>query len=68
MVIGITGKSGSGKSFLSEQLKEKLDAIHIDIDKISHRVLLEDKTQEFIKQEFGESVFDNGIINRKKLG
>lgn len=68
MVIGITGKSGSGKSFLSEKLKDSLDAIHVDIDKISHGVLLEEKTLEFVRNEFGEGVFDNGTLNRKKLG
>jgi dephospho-CoA kinase len=68
MVIGITGKSGSGKSFLSEKLKEKLNAIHVDIDKISHGVLLEENTLKFVKTEFGEGVFDGNVLNRKKLG
>ena len=68
MVIGITGKSGSGKSFLAEQLKEKIGGIHVDIDKISHDVLSNTTSQEFVKAEFGETVFENGKINRKKLG
>ena len=42
MVIGITGKSGSGKSFLSEKIKEKLEKLNkfcqtqmeIEIDEI----------------------------------
>ena len=68
MVIGITGKSGSGKSFLSEKLKEELNAIHVDIDKISHGVLLEENTLNFVRNEFGNEVFDGEILNRKKLG
>ncbi len=68
MIIGITGKSGSGKSFLSEKLCRDLDMIHIDIDKISHEVLSFDNTLSFIHKEFGESVFDDGKLNRKKLG
>lgn len=68
MIIGITGKSGTGKSYLSEIIAEKLDMIHIDIDKISHEVLTFPETKEFLKAEFGESVFDDGIVNRKKIG
>ena len=68
MVIGITGKSGSGKSFLSEKIKENLNPIHVDIDKISHGVLLEEKSLEFVKTEFGKEVFDGNVLNRKKLG
>ena len=68
MVIGITGKSGSGKSFLSEQLKEKLNAKHVDIDKISHGVLLEETSLNFVRTQFGDEVFDGNKLNRKKLG
>ena len=63
MVIGITGKSGSGKSFLSEKIKENLNPIHVDIDKISHGVLLEEKSLEFVKTEFGKEVFDGNVLN-----
>lgn len=68
MIIGITGKSGAGKSFLAEILAEKLNLKHIDVDKISHQVLLHPETQKFLKQEFGEDIFDNNTLNRKKLG
>jgi dephospho-CoA kinase len=68
MIIGITGRSGSGKSYVSKLIANQLDMIHIDIDKISHEVLSFDDTIEFIKAEFGECVFDNNQINRKKLG
>lgn len=68
MIIGITGKSGSGKSYLSETIAKKIDAKHVDIDKVSHRVLSLPNTKLFLKQNFGEQVFENGEINRKKLG
>ena len=68
MIIGITGRSGAGKSYLSEILAEKLDLIHIDIDKISHEVLSFDESKTFLLNEFGTEIFDNGILNRKLLG
>ncbi len=68
MIIGITGKSGSGKSYLSTILAEKLQAEHIDVDKISHQVLSFPETQKFLKKEFGNDIFDEEILNRKKLG
>ena len=68
MIIGITGRSGSGKSYLSEILAQELDMIHVDIDKISHEVLSFPETQEFLIAEFGNSIFENGVLNRKTLG
>lgn len=68
MIIGITGKSGSGKSYASEILAKNLNLKHIDIDKISHEVLSYPETIKFLKKEFGDLVFDNNNLNRKKLG
>lgn len=68
MIIGITGKSGSGKSYLSKMIAENINALHIDVDEISHQVLSFSETQKFLKREFGSDVFDDGILNRKKLG
>lgn len=68
MIIGITGKSGAGKSHASEILAKKLDFIHLDIDKISHEVLSFPETISFIRSEFGDVVFENETLNRKRLG
>ncbi len=68
MIIGITGKSGSGKSYISEKLTTQLNAIHVEIDKVSHDVLYSENSKPFLKEEFGEAIFENGVLNRKQLG
>lgn len=68
MIIGITGRSGAGKSYLAETLARSLDLIHIEIDKISHEVLSFDESKKFLLNEFGTEIFDNRILNRKLLG
>ena len=67
-IIGIVGKSGSGKSTLAEMLSNVLDGTHIDFDNVSHQVLKTEEYKKFIKDNFGESVFDGEEIDRKKLG
>lgn len=68
MIIGITGKSGSGKSYLSEIISQKINALHLDIDKVSHEILSFSESKEFLLKEFGNSIYENDILNRKKLG
>ena len=68
-VIGLTGQSGSGKSFLSGRFSEKGIPV-IDADKISHRVTGTDPDcLNAVRMAFGASVFDeDGSLSRKKLG
>jgi len=67
--IVITGKSGSGKSYVSALLAKELSAKIINFDTISHQTLTLENVKAFVKQTFGESVFDENLnINRKKLG
>ena len=70
MIIGICGKSGCGKSTLANQIIELTNnkAIHLDIDKVGHSVLLLPEVQKELINSFGESVVKENIADRKKLG
>ncbi len=69
MIISITGKSGSGKSFLAQNIAPLLGAKIIHFDDISHEVLTHEDVLHKIRAEFGDIVFDkNQKLNRKKLG
>ena len=69
MIIGISGKSGCGKSTFAKRLisDSKKDCVHLDIDKVGHNVLTIPEVQDELVQAFGD-VVENGIVNRKKLG
>lgn len=65
-VIGITGGSGAGKSYISKQLR-KAGFCVIDADEIAHKCLEKAECIAEIKQEFGDLVIKDGKPNRKKL-
>ena len=69
MIIGICGKSGCGKSTLANQIIELTNnrAIHLDIDKVGHSVLLLPEVKEELINSFGESIITEDFIDRKKL-
>ena len=72
VVIGLTGGIGTGKSTVSQILKEK-DFPVIDLDIISHEVIKFPKVMEKIIENFGKEVLEynntgNWIISREKLG
>ena len=58
VVIGIVGGIASGKSLVSEQLRE-LGAEVISADRIGHEVLLEAEVQAALRARWGEAVFDS---------
>jgi dephospho-CoA kinase len=68
-VVGLTGNIGSGKSTVSNILREKEIPI-IDADLISREVLIKHpKLLKDIMDSFGNEYFDsNGNLLRKKLG
>ena len=70
MIIGICGKSGCGKSTLANQIIELTNnkAIHLDIDKVGHSVLLLPEVKEELINSFGKSIIKENIVDRKKLG
>ena len=72
VVIGLTGGIGTGKSTVSQILKEKKFPV-IDLDIISHEVIKFPKVMEKIIENFGKEVLEynntgNWIISREKLG
>lgn len=70
MILGIVGKAGSGKSYVSKILEENFKkSIVIDVDRVGHYVLTLFYVKEKLKETFGEEIFDeNDEIDRKKLG
>ena len=72
MVIGLTGGIGTGKSTVSQILKDRGFPV-IDLDVISHEVIEFSSVVEKIVQNFGREVLDedeagNCTISREKLG
>ena len=72
MVIGLTGGIGTGKSTVSQILKDRGFSV-IDLDVISHEVIEFSSVVEKIVQNFGREVLDedeagNYTISREKLG
>ena len=66
-LVGLTGKTGAGKSTVSEYLKEK-GAYIIDGDIIAREVLSFDKTLiAKLCEAFGDILNEDGTLNRKKL-
>lgn len=70
MLIGLMGKSGSGKSLISKLLKELDDRVQvIDIDKIGHDSHNDFGVRTKLKEYFGDDIFNSdGNVNRKALG
>lgn len=67
MVVGVTGRSGAGKSLLTSALA-KQGALVLDTDAIYHQLLETDKTLlEQIMARFPQAV-EQGRVNRRTLG
>ncbi len=66
-LVGLTGKTGAGKSTVSEYLSKK-GAYVIDGDIVAREVLGTDKTLlSKLCNAFGDILNDDGTLNRKKL-
>ena len=64
MIIGISGKSGSGKTTLANQISTiiKKESVHLDIDKVGHKVLTKKEVFEELKKSFGEEIVKSNVI------
>lgn len=68
MLIGLTGRTGSGKSNAA-RIFERLGGFVADCDKISHEVLCDNTIKEKLCFLFSDAILDeNNEINRKILG
>lgn len=69
-VIGITGGVGSGKSTITEILKEQYHAFLISTDQVAHMLMQKDKiSYKLIVEHFGQSILnENKEIDRTLLG
>ncbi len=67
-IIGLTGGIASGKSTVLDLIKKNYNVNVFDCDKESHMLLENIDIKRKIEKEFGNYVFDNEKISRKKLG
>ena len=69
MIIGICGKSGSGKSTIANQITSRYpNAVHLDIDKMAHKSHKDKEVKQKIINTFSKSILTDNEIDRKKLG
>ena len=68
MIIGITGKSGVGKSTYACKLAEGSDFWVIDVDKIAHRIMNLTDIKWLLRDTFGTEAIKDGVIDRKYIG
>lgn len=66
MIIGVSGKSGSGKSSVARYIANKLKYYYLDIDELSKNIRSEYKDE--IIELVDMDVIDNEEIDTKKLG
>lgn len=69
MIIGITGRVGSGKSRAAAVIEQNFECRVVDLDTIGHKVLDDPNAQDQLVAEFGTQILDaSGKIDRKRLG
>ena len=69
IVIGITGRTGSGKSLACQWINQHIQHVeHIDCDDVGHQVLEMPDIKPKLLETFGQSISNDGKINRSALG
>lgn len=67
-IIGVTGKSGSGKSTFVKIFNNENNYKVINIDTLVHKLLNEDKIKSLLVNMFGKEILKDNAIDRKALG
>ncbi len=65
-IIGLTGGIGSGKTTIANYFRKAGIPVYI-ADEEARKIMQSPDIIEDIKNAFGDSVFDNSILNREKL-
>lgn len=65
MIIGVTGKSGVGKSTYAKRYAQEHNMFYLDVDEVGHQILDLPDVQKECAEKFGLEV---SSVNRKKLG
>lgn len=65
-IIGLTGGIGSGKTTIATYIKSLGIPVYI-ADDVAKKILLLPETLNSLKLVFGNSIFDNGLLNKDKL-
>ena len=65
-IIGLTGGIGSGKTTVANEFSSHGIPVYIT-DLEAKKLMMSDSVLNQIRAEFGDSVFDNGILVREKL-
>jgi dephospho-CoA kinase len=68
MILGITGRVGTGKTTATNQISTLWNAHVVDLDKIGHAVLLDPTIAQAIAKAFGSKMLDEeGAVIRSAL-
>lgn len=68
MIIGLTGRTGSGKSSAADFFRE-MGACVVDCDSVAHSVLEYDEVKKALRESFSDDIFDeSGSVVRSRLG
>lgn len=68
MIIGITGKSGVGKTTYADKIAKENGFRVVHIDKISHGIMNLAAIKAKLVDIFGDEVIKDGAVDRKYLG